>query len=88
MFALKHEGVDLAVLNALFNIVPPSEIKHIIKAEPTGAYTRRLWFLYEWLTERKLEIPDAKTGNYVEALDSKFQFVGAPHGLQATSSPQ
>jgi hypothetical protein len=77
-FAFKHEGIDLAVLNALFNLVPPAEIAEIIKGEPTGGYTRRLWFLYEWLTEQKLDISDATAGNYADALDSKFQYASAP----------
>src|SRR5208282_5263156 len=67
-----------ALLKALFNVVLPADIARIIKAEPTGGYSRRLWFLYEWLTEQKLDIPDATAGNYVDALDSKFQYVAAP----------
>lgn len=77
-FAFKHEGIDLAILKALFNVVSAADIARIIKAEPTGGYTRRLWFLYEWLSEKKLDIPDATAGNYIDALDSKFQYVGAP----------
>ena len=76
-FAFKHEGIDLAVLNALFTVLPPSDIAEIIKGEPTGGYTRRLWFFYEWLREKKLDIPDATAGNYVDALDPKFQYAGA-----------
>jgi len=76
-FAFKNEGIDLAVLKALFNTVPPAEIARIIKDEPTGSYARRLWFFYEWLTGRMLDIPDAKAGNYVDALDSAFQYGGA-----------
>jgi hypothetical protein len=78
IFALKHEGVDLAVLNALFATVPIFDIFEIVKAEPTGGYSRRLWFLYEWLTNQKLDIPDATTGNYADALDSKFQYAISP----------
>lgn len=77
-FAFKHEGVDLSALKALFDAVAPGEIAKIIKREPTGAYARRLWFFYEWLTGQTLDIPDAKEGNYVDALDSTFQYAGAP----------
>ncbi|MGO8763842.1 MAG: Fic family protein [Limisphaerales bacterium] len=75
-FALKHEGVDLGVLNALFKKTQPAEIESLIKNKPTGRYSRRVWFLYEWLTERKLEIADVTTGNYVETLDSTLQYPG------------
>jgi len=78
IFALKNEGIDLAVLNALFAVVPVSDIVGIIKGEPTGGYSRRVWFLYEWLTDQKLDIPDATAGNYVDALDSAFQYASSP----------
>lgn len=77
-FALKHEGVDLAVLKVLFDAVPSAEIALVIKEEPTGQYSRRLWFLYEWLTDRQLDIADAASGNYVDALDAEFQYAGTP----------
>jgi hypothetical protein len=57
-FALKWEGVELPLLKQLFKIVPTSELRAVILAKPTGAYTRRLWFLYEWLMGEKLDLPD------------------------------
>lgn len=77
-FAFKHEGIDLAVLKALFDTAPPAGIVRMVKDEPTGAYARRLWFFYEWLMGKTLDIPDAKAGNYVDALDSAFQYGCAP----------
>ena len=49
-FALKWEGVDLAALAALFKVVPPGDVAEIVRHTPTGAFARRIWFLYEWLT--------------------------------------
>jgi len=77
-FALKYEGIDLYILKALFKAVRAEEIANIIEAEPTGQYTRRIWFFYEWLIEIRLNVPDTKTGNYVDALDEKLQYPGAP----------
>jgi hypothetical protein len=77
-FALRHEAIDLLVLKRLFLAVPDKEIEAIVMAEPTGATARRVWFLYEWLTETHLDIPDADRGNYVEALDSDACFTSAP----------
>ena len=57
-FALKHEGVSLSVLSALFDVVPPDILAAFVRESPTGKYTRRTWFLYEWLTGRKLDLPD------------------------------
>jgi hypothetical protein len=63
-FALKYEGLDLAVLKRLFNVVSPNEIEALVRAKPTGGYARRTWFLYEWLTGRKLDLPNAEQGTY------------------------
>lgn len=73
-FALKYEGVDLAVLNALFKKITPEKIAQWLRAEPTGSYSRRIWFFYEWLTGKTLDVPDTATGNFVEALDPKLQY--------------
>jgi len=76
-FALRHEGVDLAVLNALFQVLPPEEIEDWVRAVPTGQYARRTWFLYEWLTNRRLDLPDATCGAYAGILDPDRQFAVA-----------
>ena len=76
VFALKYEGIDLAVLNALFQDIDTEEIKEIIRTEPTGSYSRKLWFLWEWLCDDQLDIEDARAGNYVPLIDSKLQYDG------------
>ena len=74
IFALKYEGLDLAVLKRLFLAVGPAPIEAIVKASPTGSYTRRLWFLYEWLLSEKLSLPDADRGSYVPVIDPQHQW--------------
>jgi hypothetical protein len=71
-FALKYEGLDLAVLKRLFAAVPPAEIEAIVRAKPTGSYSRRIWFLYEWLVGR-LDLPDAEKGTYEPVVDPEQQ---------------
>jgi hypothetical protein len=73
-FALKYEGVDLAVLKRLFEKVTPAAIKAIVRAKPTGSYARRIWFLYEWLMGTRLDLPDIGKGSYVLALDPEQQW--------------
>ncbi len=75
-FALKYEGIDLYTLKNLFCVVSCDEIKNIIKNEPTSQYTRRIWFFYEWMMDETLDLPNLKTGNYVDALDKKLQYPG------------
>jgi hypothetical protein len=43
-----------------------------VQSEPTGAYARRAWFLWEWLTGRSLALPDAGPVAYADALDPEF----------------
>ena len=76
-FALKHEGVDLAVLKRLFAASGPAPIEAIVKAAPTGAYARRIWFLYEWLTGRRLGLLNADRGAYPLVVDPKRQYTAA-----------
>jgi hypothetical protein len=76
-FALKYEGLDLAVLKRLFLAVRPEEIKELVRARPTGLYARRIWFLYEWLLGRELDLPAADKVSYVDAVDTDLQYAGA-----------
>lgn len=73
-FAIKYEGVDLAVLKHLFGVVKPSELESLILRTPTGSYTRRIWFLYEWLMDQQLSIPDISAGNYLPVIDPEMQY--------------
>lgn len=77
-FALKYEGVDLAVLNTLFKTISQKELLALIEKEPTGSYSRRIWFLYEWLTGKKLKLDDIQVGNYIDLLDESLQYTGTP----------
>ena len=74
VFALKYEGLDLAVLKRFFEAVDPAELEIMIRAKPNSGYMRRIWFLYEWLLNQQLDIPDAKTGTYAKIVDSKLQW--------------
>ena len=76
-FALRHEPVDLGVLAAALKAVDPSDIEAWVRAEPTGAFSRRAWFLGEMVTGRTLDLENARTGNYVGALDSNRHIVAA-----------
>lgn len=80
-FALKREGVNLPVLAALFKVAPPDELRAIILARPTGAYARRLWFLYEWLTGKTLDVPDAPKVRAAPVIDTEQQFALAKGSL-------
>ena len=46
------------MLKRLFVATGPAPIEALVRAKPTGSYARRIWFLYEWLTGKKLKLPD------------------------------
>jgi len=77
VFALKYEGIDLYILKKLFQYTKGEPVISMIKKEPTSQYSRRVWFLYEWLIGKTLEIPDLKTGTYIEIVNPKLQFTGS-----------
>lgn len=74
VFALKYEGINLLFFKKLFEKLLPVEVENLVQIEPQGQYCRKLWFLYEWLMDCKLSIPDLKSGNYVPVLDTELQF--------------
>ena len=82
-FALKYEGVNLLVLKKLFEVLNPNELAVMLQQEVLGQYSRRIWFLYEWLMDARLDIADLKTGNLVPLLDEKLQYA-----IKGTSSPR
>ncbi len=75
-FALKYEGLDLAVLKRLFQVTGPAPIEALVRERPTGSYARRIWFLYEWLTGARIDLPDADAGRYVPVVDPELQWSG------------
>ncbi len=70
-FALKYDGVNLGLLTRIFENASQEDLAEHIKSKPTGKYTRRIWFFYEFLTGKKLPVDDVSSGNYVDALEAK-----------------
>ena len=75
LFALRHEGVDVAIIDALAHAgaITDADVHGAVVAIPAGAYTRRLGYLWELVTGR--EIQDvAPQGNYVGLYDPASYF--------------
>jgi len=80
-FALKHEGVNLAVLADLFRNCDVGRIEHAVAAKPTGRYRRLMGFYFERLTGHAVD-PSLKVGgNYVEALNPAHYLVAPEPAL-------
>jgi Fic family protein len=74
VFSLKYEGINLLFFKKLFEKVEERVIVNMVKNEPLGQYSRKIWFLYEWLMGKPLQVPDLKEGNYIPLVDESLQY--------------
>ncbi len=74
IFALKYEGVDLLFFKKLFIHLPEDQIIDLVTTEHTGIYSRKIWFLYEWLTGHQLPVPDLEIKAYIPLVDDALQY--------------
>lgn len=75
VFALKYEGVNLLVLCFLIQHYTNKELTEVVSIEPTGQYSRRLWFLIEWISGKQLETKQSLSKkSYVLAIDPRLQY--------------
>lgn len=84
VFALKYEGINLLFFKKLFETLESSQIEDWIKKRHLSIYTRKIWFLYEWLMQKELSAADLKEGNYVSLVDEKHQYASTV----STNSPR
>lgn len=75
-FAMRHETIDLLVLKRILQAVPETALVEMIRAKPRGATARRIWFFFETLTGKRLDIPDAPAATAVDALDPDRYYTG------------
>ncbi len=74
VFALKYEGVNLLFFKKLFEKIAAAEIESWVRNEPLSIYSRKIWFLFEWLMQKRLSLNDLKRGNYTPLIDEKLQY--------------
>lgn len=72
--AIKYQGIRLHFFAMIFKQCNIAELTNFITIQPNSKHTRVLWFLYEWLTETQLDIPDLKSGNYVNLFEDRFYY--------------
>lgn len=72
--AIKYQGIRLAYLYVIFEALDADQLTQSISKRPTSKNTRVIWFLYEWLLEQRLDLPDLTSGNYVELFASQYYF--------------
>lgn len=83
VFALRYEGINLLFFKKLFEKLSEEDCTALVQIEPQGQYSRKIWFLYEWLLEKTLAIPDLDKGNFVSLIDEEMQF-GLPTSINSS----
>lgn len=75
VFSLKYEGVNLLVYSSLTKILSDKELLELTIFEPTGQYSRRIWFLLEWIMEKEIPLKETLTKkSYVPAINTNLQY--------------
>ena len=74
-FCLKHEGINLEILKALFDKTGPQPYTDWLGNSPSSLYARRVCFLYEWLLGHTLPVPDVTLGYYTPVADAGRYFL-------------
>jgi hypothetical protein len=82
-FALRHDGVNLLILAKVFENIDVAEFTNHIQKKPLGMNNRRLWYLYEFITGKRLDLPDLAYGKYIDLLDQEKYF--ASWGVRKSS---
>ena len=77
-FALKHEGLNLEIFATLFRVLDSSIIVDYVNTYPTGKHSRVLWFLYEFLMGKELDLDPVKRGPYHSVLDPELYYTAEP----------
>jgi len=70
-FLLKYDDINLDFLKAIFEVINPKELIDYISNTPSGKYSRKMGFFYEFLTGLKLHIEVNVSGNYINLLDEE-----------------
>jgi fido (protein-threonine AMPylation protein) len=65
-FALRHEGINLEIIDAAFEYIEAASLIERLRATPNGEQIRRACFLWEWLTGKELDSGVTVRGAYVD----------------------
>ena len=55
VFALKYEGINLLLFSYITKYYSETQLTGLVNFEPTGQYSRRIWFIIEWLIGKELK---------------------------------
>lgn len=82
LFALKHEGINLAVLAQALPVLAEHDLLAALTEAPGGAYIRKACFLWEAFTGRRLRYEEKAKGNAAPLFDPDRYVTG--HSVRNT----
>ncbi len=75
VFALKYEGINLLLLSCLTKHYSEDQLTQLVNFETTGQYSRRIWFVIEWLMGKELQGKEnLSKRSYIPVVDSSQQY--------------
>ncbi len=75
--ALSLDGICPGILSALFAKAPRETLAYV-RSNPRGRNQRRVWYLFELLTGRKLPLKSLAKGAYVDILEKDLYYTSDP----------
>jgi hypothetical protein len=75
-FAIKYDDLNLDFLKAIFDKLEVEEVSAFVASALSGKYSRKIGYLYEWLTNKKVELPAPVPGNYADLLEADRYVTG------------
>lgn len=84
VFALKYEGINLLLFSCLTKHYSEAQLTQLVNYEPTGQYSRRIWFILEWLIGKELEgKQNLSKKSYIPVVDTTQQY-----SIEGVKSPR
>lgn len=78
-FALRHESLNLPLLEAALQQLNPEAVRQRLIASPNGEYVRRMAYFWEWLRDTPLDAATRPSAAYVHLLEpEKYVVVENP----------
>lgn len=78
MFAIKFEGINIGILKCLFEKMPKDPLVNFIGKHKHSIHARKIWYLYELLTDSICKLSDLLDDEYAELIDSEEYYTAIP----------
>jgi hypothetical protein len=75
-FSLKYDDFNLDFLKAVFEKIEEAQVEAYVASSPGSKYTKKIGFLYEFLTGKQINLSRPISGNYVDLLDPNKNITG------------